>query len=182
MKKLTKQFILPCTLACLLFAGCGGDNTSALGTNAADVSSSASLETSVLLDEKPSGAIAVSDARGSAPGDEITVEGVIGGVLHPFTEGFAAFVIGDDALVYCNEMEDDHCATPWDACCEDPELRKSSIASVEILDSEGLPIEISAQSMLALKELDKVVVTGTVSENSTPENLIIAVRGIYKQG
>lgn len=182
MKKPTKQLIVPFTLVCLFLAGCGGDSPSEVETTAVDAGSSVSAEPSFLFEQKPSGAIAVSDARGSAPGEEIVVEGVIGGVLHPFTEGFAVFVIGDDALVYCNEMENDHCATPWDACCEDPELRKRSIASVEIVDSDGLPIETSAQSMLALEELDRVVVTGTVSESSTPDNLIIAARGIYKQG
>lgn len=135
---------------------------------------------SLFLDAKPDGAVSVKDAVGAHPGDQIVVTGVIGGVLHPFTEGYASFVLADDALLFCNEMEDDHCDTPWDACCEDPDKIRQMRLVVQAVDSEGMPFAQGLRGVGGLKELDLVTVSGVVDAQSTPDNLIVNLTSIAR--
>lgn len=134
------------------------------------------------MDSAPEDAIAVTEARNLEPGDSVVVTGVIGGVMHPFTEGFATFVLGDDAIVFCNEMGDDHCATPWDACCEDRDVLAKSRAMVQVLDADGTPLAQGLRQVNGLVELSKVTVIGVVAEQSTQENLIINAAQIHVKG
>ncbi len=158
-------------------AGCSQSNTQIADESTGDDYQDIWLETA------PEQSLSVSEARGLSAGEVITVEGVIGGVLEPFTEGFAVFVLADDALVFCNEMSDeDHCKTPWDACCEPSEVRLSSIASVQVINVEGMPIAKSAKTAFGLNELDKITVVGVVAPESTADNLIISATGIHKAG
>lgn len=73
----------------------------------------------------PAQGTGVTAAKGSAKqGDEIVIVGKIGGSETPFSADRAVFTIVDPALKSCADGGDpDHCATPWDYCCED---RKSS--------------------------------------------------------
>lgn len=133
-----------------------------------------------LLDTRPEGAIAVKAAREQLkPGDAATVYGQIGGVDQPFLEGYAGFVIGDTEILFCNEMGDDHCPTPWDACCEDPDKVKQSRASVQFVDAEGRILQGSLKGFAGLNGLSHVVVKGRVAQSSSSENLVIEAREIY---
>lgn len=136
----------------------------------------------LLLSEAPTGALSVSDARKQAqPGQAIQVSGQIGGTLKPFVDGYAAFVLADPELVFCDEMgDDDHCSTPWDACCEDSDKLQSMRVSVQFVDGEGNPIQEDLKSSIGLKELDNVAISGTVAESSTATNVIIHATGLYK--
>lgn len=163
----------------LLITACGpksGDES----TQSADLSP---LEDIRILDTNPVGAISVKAARTELkPGDKAVVFGQIGGVDHPFLEGYAGFVLSDTDVVFCDEMgDDDHCPTPWDACCEDPDKVKASRASVQFVDAAGDIIATSIKGHGGLKELDEIVVVGTVGDLSTPENLIIEASGIYRE-
>lgn len=134
-----------------------------------------------LLDTRPEGAISVAQARQSArPGQTIVVAGQIGAAMEPFSQNYATLVLGDESILYCDEMEDDHCPTPWDACCEDPDKVKSSRASVQLV-LDGMPLPGTLKGLGGLSELDHIVVAGTVAPSSTPENLIINASGIYRQ-
>lgn len=139
------------------------------------------LEMIQVLETRPEGALSVKAAREQLkPGDEAVVFGQIGGVDQPFLEGYAGFVLGDTDIVFCNEMgNDDHCATPWDACCEDADMLQTSRASVQFVDASGQPIAASMKGFAEVKELSPVVVQGTVAASSTPENLVIEARGLY---
>jgi hypothetical protein len=141
------------------------------------------LESIHILDEKPSGALSVRAAREKLkPGDVANVVGQIGGVDDPFLEGYAGFVLADTDVMFCDEMgDDDHCATPWDACCEDPDKLKVSRASVQFVNADGYPIKKSIKGYRGLEGLSEVVVVGTVAENSTADNLMIQATGIYAQ-
>ncbi len=138
---------------------------------------------SFLLSEAPGNAVPVAEiVKTGSPGDSVVVEGVIGGLLHPFTQGYASFVLGDDAIVYCNEMaEPDHCPTPWDACCVDSDILKASRLVIQMLDQQGMPLETDLKSSLSLKELDELIIVGEVAEGSTPSNVIINASGIYRK-
>lgn len=133
------------------------------------------------LAAKPANALSVMEARDRlSPGDRVVIEGQIGGAVDPFFDGFAGFVLADQAILFCDEMGgEDHCATPWDACCEDPDKLKAGRVSVQMVDAEGNPVEGGLGSTDALSGLDYVIVSGTVAETSTPENMIIDAQGYY---
>ncbi|MEM6279772.1 MAG: hypothetical protein AAF733_09855 [Verrucomicrobiota bacterium] len=136
----------------------------------------------VFLSEEPSDAISVSEARGKAnPGEELVVTGKIAGVVHPFTEGYATVVLGDVAMQTCDLKEDDECETPWDACCADPEEVQNQRMTIQVLAENGLPVAESLKGFKGLKELDVIVVSGTVNETSSEENLILDLSGIYQK-
>lgn len=139
------------------------------------------LESNIqLLEAKPGDPLPVKAARAQlSPGQPAVVTGQVGGSEEPFFDGYAGFVLADTAVRFCNEMGDDHCPTPWDACCEDPDSLKSSRASVQFVDAAGLPVAASLKGFAGLEPLRKVVVTGTVASSSTPENLIIEAQGLY---
>ncbi len=133
-----------------------------------------------LLAAEPADAIPVAQAvEKLSPGEKTVVKGQVGGKVQAINEDFALMVIADSALTFCDEMEDDHCETPWDACCEDPDKIKTSRATLQILDETGAPIAATLRGLGGLKELDHISVTGTVDPSSTKENLLINASGIY---
>jgi len=133
-----------------------------------------------IIDAKPEGAVSVTQARASAaPGKPIVVTGQIGASDQPFGNSFATFILGDEAIDFCDELPGDTCPKPWDACCEDPDKLAASRASVQ-LTLDGTPIPGSIKGVAGLKELDHVVVAGVVAPTSTSENLIIHASGIYR--
>ncbi len=132
------------------------------------------------LRERPEGAIPVRQVRdGLKPGDPATLSGVIGGTLEPFVDGYAAFILADSTLLFCNEMPDDHCDTPWDACCEDPEKLKANRVSVQFVDADNQVLNEGLKGIGGLKELSEVIVTGTLAMDSTPGNRIFLAQKLY---
>lgn len=129
----------------------------------------------------PADAKAISTLRTTAkPGDEVTVTGLVMGREKPFVDGRAAFILGDPAKITpCNEMPDDHCKTPWDACCDTPEAKKEGTATIQIVDADQRVLKRSLKGEHGLKELSKVTLTGTVDKSSTPEALIINATALY---
>ena len=114
------------------------------------------------------------------PGDEITVSGLVMGREKPFVDGRAAFILGDPTkLTPCNKMPDDHCKTPWDACCDSPELKKEGTATIQIVGSDNRVLKQSLKGEHGLKELSAVTLTGTVDKASTPEALIINATAMH---
>lgn len=188
----TKTLISSLSFAGLLIlVGCGGNASSE--SAAADKAASARCEASileveqVLLAEAPEGPIqplaSVRTGGTYTPGDPVRVEGRIGGVEKPFTEGYALFIMADESLMFCDEMtEVMHCPTPWDACCEDPDKRRSMLALVQVVDSDGVPLEASLKGLGNLSENDSVVVTGVVDAASNSEKLVINASGIFRKG
>ncbi|MEM8955429.1 MAG: hypothetical protein AAGD22_14850 [Verrucomicrobiota bacterium] len=157
------------------------DATNSSNTETPPKDNPSTLE-AIFLSTEPKAPMTVLEARANAePGQPITVVGSIGATISPFTEGYATFVLGDDSLDFCTELPGDHCATPWDACCEPSNQIADSRLSIQILDDDGKPFPRSLKGVQGLKELDQVVVTGTVAETSTPENLLINATGIFKR-
>jgi hypothetical protein len=135
----------------------------------------------VFLETAPEGAIPVIEARGKAtPGETMTVTGKVAGVMNPFTEGFASVVLADEKMETCDLIPGDQCVTPWDACCAAPEDVKSQRMTIQILGDDGMPVAESLKGVRGLKEMDSLVVTGTVNENSNAGNLILDVTGLFK--
>ncbi len=169
--------IIPC-FAALVLASCG-DQPSAENGNAT-VSPTDSFA-DVFLEAAPEGAIPVIEAREKAnPGETMAVTGKVAGVMNPFTEGFASVVLADEELETCDLIPGDECVTPWDACCVAPEEIKSQRMTIQIVGDDGMPVAESLKGFRGLKELDSLVVTGTVNENSNAENLILDVTGLFQ--
>ena len=165
---------------CLVLAGLGLTACSPEEENARVSPESINSEKSLFLDQAPGGALNVAEARVQlSPGDEAIIEGQIGGVMEPFLSGYAGFVLGDTEIVFCDEMgDDDHCATPWDACCEDPDQLQGRRLSVQFVDADGNPLERDLKAEGQLKELDHVVVVGRVAAGSTKENMVVHAAGL----
>lgn len=175
---LTASILTLVVAASALFLSACGQKGSETPTT--EATASKSLKNIQILDTKPSDALTVKAAREQLkPGDAAVVFGQIGGVDQPFLDGYAGFVLGDTDIMFCNEMGDDHCPTPWDACCEDTEKLKASRASVQFVDVEGNILPGSVKNFAGLESLSHVVVAGTVASSSTPENLIIEAKSLY---
>ena len=52
--------------------------------------------------------------------------------------------------------------------------------TIQILGDDGMPVAESLKGVRGLKEMDSLVVTGTVNENSNAGNLILDVTGLFK--
>jgi hypothetical protein len=114
------------------------------------------------------------------PGDTITLKGEVMGRSKVFVDGRAAFILGDpEKLTTCDKMPDDHCETPWDACCDSKELKKIGIASIQILGEDGRVLSHEIKGSHGLKELSSVTVSGVVDQSSTEDNLVINAKQIH---
>jgi hypothetical protein len=145
-------------------------------TTVAPPANSPSPALSAVLAAAPTGKpMSIHLIRTSAkPGDEITVSGKIMGSEKPFVDGRAAFILGDpEILTPCNENPDDKCATPWDVCCETPEDKKRSIATIQIVGGDGRVLKESIEGVGGLVNLATVTVTGKVAAGSSADLLII---------
>lgn len=172
-KKQTKKSHLSALLPALLGIGLVACSPKEDTTTQASPDTS-DLGSGLFLEQAPGGALNVAAARLQlSPGDDAVIEGQIGGVLEPFLSGYAGFVLADTKIVFCNEMGDDHCPTPWDACCEDADQLKARRISVQFVDADGHPLEGDLKGDGHLKELDHIVVIGIVAEGSTKENMIV---------
>lgn len=128
------------------------------------------------LTSEPAGAISVMELRASGKNDDaIVIHGRIGGA-QPWIKGLSAFTLVDSSFRACNEIPDDECPTPWDYCCE-PDL-SSKTALVKVVDQQGQPLEVGAQQLLGLKELQSVVVQGKLQLDSAG-NLSVLASGVY---
>lgn len=123
----------------------------------------------------------ISVIRATAkPGDEISISGLVMGREKVFVDGRASFILGDPTTITpCNKMPDDHCATPWDACCDSKEVLRKGIASIQILGEEGRVLSGTIKGTKGLKELSTVSVSGTVAEQSTADALIVNATRIH---
>jgi hypothetical protein len=135
----------------------------------------------LLLPDAPATSLSVTAARKfTKPGTVVVVAGDIIGKVDVFVDNRAMLTIGDpEVITSCNRMPDDVCATPWDVCCDDPDVIKSSIATIQVLDADGKLIQTGLKGLGGMKELSQIIIKGTVAEGSGPDNLIITATGIH---
>lgn len=135
----------------------------------------------VFVTEEPSGALSVIAAREQArPDTQITVVGRVAGLMEPFSKDFAILVLADDTVMTCERNPGDACETPWDACCVDPKVLAASRLSVQITGENGQPLAGTLKGVNGLKELDRLIISGTVAPGSSPDNLIIDATRIVR--
>jgi hypothetical protein len=115
-----------------------------------------------------------------APGDDIVLEAKVMGVMHPFVENRALFVVGDESIITSCDLisDDDHCKTPWDACCEDPGNLRAGTATIQVIDENGQVLRHGLRGMNGLAELSRVRIAGSIAEGSNGDVMIINARAI----
>ncbi|GAB5495656.1 MAG: hypothetical protein Phyf2KO_07360 [Phycisphaerales bacterium] len=151
-----------------MLVGCGEQSS-----NTNDVQSSVSVEeVSWLLDTEPADAVSVSEAKTSASeGQAIVIRGRIGGRKETITEGSPVFTVVDLALPHCGEIPGDTCKKPWDYCCETPEDLTANSATIRLSSDDP--------RVGGLKELDEVVITGTVGPRPNESVLTVSATGVF---
>lgn len=166
-----------CTLT---LAGCNEQS----GTSSTGGSSSSAAPTSAAwrLTSMPADAQGVKQAKDTvSEGDAITVRGIIGGRKDALSKDSAMFVMVDPGLHNECVSEDDHCTTPWDYCCAMPEDVQANMATVQLVDADGNPLEFDLVGQ-GIAPLDEVVVVGTVAARPTPQVLTIRATGLHRVG
>lgn len=171
-----KYMVLLSLLALGFLAGCGRERA------ALPVAARPFPVPEVFVHEPPPGnPEPIPVARGQRkPGDAILLQGRIMGVPHPFTDEWAAFVLGDEnTLTPCNQRTGDGCPTPWDVCCDAPEARRAGVATIQVLGPNGVVVRQGLKGVHGLQELSRVCVVGAVAHESTPEALVVNATAIY---
>ncbi len=164
-----------CLASLVLITGCGQETETPTESSAPAIDG-----TKYLLTEEPADAAEVAKAREDAKSeDEVVAVGRIGGSAMPWVEGQAAFYIIDSSLKACNDIEGDNCPQPWDYCCESSESKKSSMVLVKVVDESGKTVKADARKLLKLKELQTVVVKGTVQRDEEGNVLALLTKGVY---
>jgi hypothetical protein len=167
MKKNTSPYLWLLLGLSLVLTACGPKGETRIDT--ANTSSNAFLLQEI-SDSVPDLIEAIQQAE---PGKSFLMTGRVGGVVDPLSKDYAAFVLADESLQFCDEMGDDHCPTPWDACCEGPERTAAARAFVQFVDEGGNPLATDLKEAIGLSENDNVIVYGRLSPESTPVNRVI---------
>ncbi|MFK8113648.1 MAG: hypothetical protein AB8B91_15710 [Rubripirellula sp.] len=131
-----------------------------------------------LLTAEPEAAKDVIQVRLDAnDGDEVVIVGRIGGSVNPWIEGRAAFSIVDESLKACSDIPGDHCAQPWDYCCETSKLPDGT-ALIKVVDEDGKLVKADSQGLLNVKELSTVIVKGKAQRDDAG-NLTVLASGVF---
>jgi hypothetical protein len=174
--------------AALLAAGCNNESGKPKGdagkppradkpSGTASASGDATALDRFLLKAEPTGEVRqVKEVRDNAKDGE---EVLVAGRVQDFVEDRAMFVLIDNSLTPCNEKPGDACKTPWDYCCDPPDVQKIHKFAVKLADPSGAVIKTPLAG--TLHRLDKVVVRGKVSK--TPDGSVsVVAAGIYNRG
>ena len=135
----------------------------------------------VLLTEPPEDAVTITEARQNpAPGTRVILSGKVMGNENPIIKSRALLTLGDPAkITSCDLVPGDECPTPWDVCCDDPDVVTASIATIQVLDEQGKPLKAGLRGLGGLKELSSLIVVGEVAEGSSENNFLINATGIH---
>jgi len=171
------QYISSLVLA-LSLASCSDKQEEA---QASTTSESASGLASLLVTEAPADALSIAKLRTTAKvGDEVVFSGKIIGNSTVLIDGRAIMVMGDpQKITSCDLMHGDNCATPWDVCCDDHDVIKNSIVTVQVVDADGKPLKQGFRNVGGIKELSNLVVRGKVAEGSNEANMLINATSLF---
>jgi hypothetical protein len=118
------------------------------------------------------GTVPVLAALAGAEGDHVAVVGK----LQRKVKGRAIFYLTDESVLDCTRTGDeDHCNTPWDYCCQEKQMKKSTIL-VELRGADGKPVPVAD---LGIRELDLVAVRGTLSKTESGRLVLLAQDGWF---
>lgn len=149
-----------------------------VGAQTKQSQSSAGLPSHLFVKALPDNPVDVGEARKTAQqGQEIVLRGRIGGLPTPFADNYAIFVLSDLRLLMCVEK----CPTPWDYCCTPREKILANVATVQVVDEKGKPLNVSIKGVNGLNPLSEVVVRGLVAKQDG-KTLIVNAQNIFVGG
>jgi hypothetical protein len=149
-----------------------------VGAQTKQSQSSAGLPSDLFVKALPENPVDVGEARKTAQqGQQIVIKGRIGGVPNPFADKYAIFVLSDLTLLACV----DECSTPWDYCCTPREKILANVATVQVVDGKGKPLNVSVKGVNGLNPLSEVVVRGLVAKQDG-KTLIVNAQNIFVGG
>jgi hypothetical protein len=161
MKELQMKLLL-ITLATFALIGCGADEKSTT-TSAQSVTNN--IPNTFFITDRPTDVQDLAEVKKNAKkGDGVTFLARIGGRKNAsFVPTLAMMIVADPKLISCELMgEEEHCATPEDYCCEDPELYSQGLGTVRFMDTNGDVFPYSVEGDHGMEVLKFVVVEGTV--------------------
>lgn len=138
----------------------------------------ANLPMDFITNQNLGDSLSVVEARKRADSGIIIVNGFIGGRREPFAEGRASFILGDDSIKTCDEIDSDHCPTPWDACCEDRKKILSSTISIQVIDEHTNLLIGTLKGVKGLQPGRKIKVLGTIDSRSIPSAMLVNAQQI----
>lgn len=160
----------------VLLSACGQEKSSSASVEAPESASA------FLLADPPAEAPGLLEGLATAaPGDTVLVSGRVGGMRDPLSSDFALFVLADESLEFCDEMADDHCKSPWDACCEPPEKIAAARAVVQFVDASGEPLAVNLGESVGLAANDHVIIRGRLAPDAGDGNRVILAEGVAIQ-
>lgn len=166
------KHLLPLMLLALLCVSCG-DDVAETDPPASNSALEAFWATSAPTGARPVGEI----MKDSKSGDDVVVIGRV----KDFNQGLAAFTLIDTTLKSCLDMgDDDHCPTPWDYCCVEPEEIAANTLSVEVHDASGRPFRESLKGFHDLDHLQTISVSGKVTRDDAG-NVRIAAAALHRK-
>ncbi len=172
---MTKLLKITAVLSALILTGCGSEEPS----NAIEVQKQL-LPPSTMLSVKPTKSITVAEARKSAvAGKEVTLSGQVGGVIAPFVSKRASMVIADHTTMKACNTTCSGCKTPWDFCCEPPEVRQQNTVTVQFVDQEGMVIRQGLENFEGIKHNSMITIVGKYAPESNKEVVIINAEKIF---
>ena len=137
------------------------------------------LPAGLFLSESPQEISGLASAlRDASDGQAVTIRGRIGGQRDPFVNGRAAMMMVDPALPSCDSKDDDHCATPWDYCCEARDLLARHAVTVQVEGPDGKPLRTDLKGAGGLAPGKTVIVQGIVRQDGAGARTVQAT-GIY---
>ncbi|MFK7760490.1 MAG: hypothetical protein AB8C13_11175 [Phycisphaerales bacterium] len=169
-------FLTAATIVLLTLSAC--DRGTANQTTQSNPAPSAS--TPWVLTSAPQGAISITQAKATAKeGDQVIIQGRIGGRKSPISADSPVFTIVDMELPYCGQHNDDNCSSPWDYCCETPDTITANAATVQIVvgDPSTSTVDPVAEGF---EPLDEVILVGTIGPRPDDQVLVIQATSIYK--
>ena len=99
---------------------------------------------------------------------------------NPIIQSRALLTLGDPTkITSCDLKPEDECKTPWDVCCEDPDIVSANIATIQVLDKKGMPVKSGLRGLGGLQELSTLIVVGEVAEGSNQNNFLVNATGIH---
>ena len=139
----------------------------------------ANLPVDFITNQNLGDSLSVVEAKKRAnSGEIIFINGFIGGRREPFTAGRASFILGDDSIKTCDEIDTDHCPTPWDACCEDRKKILSSTISIQVVDEHTNLLRGTLKGVKGLQPGRKIKVLGTIDSQSIPSAMLLNAQQI----
>lgn len=169
-KTLINSFVIA-ALCVGLLAGC----KKSPGEAETSVPATTGLSGTLKMSAAPAEVLTLEEAvQRSKAAENVTISGRVGGTVEPITEGLAAFMLADEEVWFCDEGESDHCPTPWDACCENPETVQALSVIVEFQDATGVPLRGDLNKDLGLMPNQTVAVTGKLTVDANGNKVMSA--------